>query len=78
LEQEPWEVVRLPAIADETEAYRVETVLGQQSFGPTQARPLNPEREPPAMLEQIRRPIGARVRTPAGWAHLRCARYRRV
>src|SRR5258708_30671781 len=35
LEQEPWEVVRLPALADEAEAYRVETVLGQQSFGRT-------------------------------------------
>src|SRR6266478_3528069 len=29
LEQEPWEVVRLPAIADEDEAYRIETMLGQ-------------------------------------------------
>jgi hypothetical protein len=27
------EVVRLPALADEAEAYRVETGLGQQSFG---------------------------------------------
>ena len=34
LAQEKWEVVRLPALANEAEAYRVETVLGRQSFGP--------------------------------------------
>src|SRR3984893_12591235 len=28
LEQEPWEVVRLSAIAEEDEAYRIETVFG--------------------------------------------------
>jgi hypothetical protein len=33
LAQEPWDVVRLPTIADEEEAYRIETVLGKQSFG---------------------------------------------
>jgi hypothetical protein len=33
LEQEKWEVVRLPALADEAEAYRVKTVLGRQFFG---------------------------------------------
>ena len=33
LTQEPWEVVRLPAIADEEELHRVETVFGRQSFG---------------------------------------------
>jgi hypothetical protein len=33
LAQEPWEIVRLPAIADEEELHRVETVFGRQSFG---------------------------------------------
>jgi hypothetical protein len=33
LAQEPWEVVRLPAIADEEELHRVETVFGRQFFG---------------------------------------------
>src|SRR5436309_881079 len=33
LEQEPWEVVRLPAIADEAERHRAETVFGWRSFG---------------------------------------------
>src|SRR5262245_10651541 len=58
LEQEPWEVVRLPAIADEAEAYGVETVFGQRSFGRSAGEVLHPEREPPEMLEQIRRTIG--------------------
>jgi hypothetical protein len=33
LEQEPWEVVRLPALAEEAERHRVETEFGQRSFG---------------------------------------------
>jgi len=33
LAQEEWEVVRLPAIADVADAYRVATVLGRRSFG---------------------------------------------
>src|SRR3984893_446412 len=58
LEQEPWEVVRLPAIADDNELHRFEGVFGQQSFGRKEGEALHPEREPPAMLEQIRRTIG--------------------
>ena len=33
LAQEPWEVVRLPALADEAENYRVATMFGLRSFG---------------------------------------------
>src|SRR6202048_5234243 len=33
LEQEPWEVVRLPAIADDNELHRFEGAFGQPSFG---------------------------------------------
>jgi hypothetical protein len=58
LAQEPWEVVRLPAIADEEELHRVETVFGQQSFGRKAGEALHPKREPQEMLEQIRRTIG--------------------
>jgi len=58
LAQEPWEVVLLPAIAEEAEQHRVATVLGQQSFGRKAGEALYPEREPPAMLEQIRRTLG--------------------
>src|SRR5437667_445706 len=58
LEQEPWEVVRLPAIADEDELHRFEGVFRQQSFGRKAGEPLHAAREPPEMLEQIRRTIG--------------------
>jgi len=58
LAQEPWEVVRLPAIADQDELHRVETVFGWQSFGRKAGEALHPEREPPEMLEQIRRTLG--------------------
>ena len=58
LAQEPREVVRFPAIADEDELHRVETVFGRQSFGRKAGEALHPEREPPAMLEQIRRTLG--------------------
>jgi hypothetical protein len=58
LAQEPWEVVRLPAIAEDDERYRVETVFGQQSFDRKAGEVLHPEREPPEMLEQLRRTLG--------------------
>jgi predicted phage terminase large subunit-like protein len=58
LAQEAWEVVRLPAIADEEEWHRVETVFGRQSFGRKAGEAFHPEREPPEMIEQIRRTLG--------------------
>ena len=58
LEQEPWEVVRLPAIADDDELHRFDGVFGQQSFGRKAGEALHPAREPPEMLEQIRRTLG--------------------
>ena len=58
LAQEPWEVVRLPAIAEDDELHPVETVFGRQSFGRKAGEALHPEREPPEMLEQIRRALG--------------------
>jgi predicted phage terminase large subunit-like protein len=48
----------LPAIADDDELHRVETVFGRQSFGRKAGEVLHPEREPPEMLEQIRRTLG--------------------
>jgi hypothetical protein len=50
--------VRIPAIADANELHRVETVFGWQSFRRRAGEALHPEREPPEMLEQIRRTIG--------------------
>jgi predicted phage terminase large subunit-like protein len=58
LAQEPWEVVRLPAIAEDDERHPVETVFGRQSFGRRDGEALHPEREPTDMLDQIRRTIG--------------------
>jgi predicted phage terminase large subunit-like protein len=56
--QEDWDVVRLPAIAEEDEQHRVETVFGCQVFGRKAGEALHPEREPPQMLEQLRRTLG--------------------
>jgi predicted phage terminase large subunit-like protein len=58
LGQEDWEIVRFPAIAEDDEAFVVETVWGQRRFTRRPGEALHPEREPPEMLEQIRRTIG--------------------
>jgi predicted phage terminase large subunit-like protein len=58
LAQEPWEIVRFPAIAEEDETFVVETVWGRRHFTRWRGEALHPEREPPEMLEQIRRTIG--------------------
>ena len=58
LAQEDWEVVRFPAIAEEDETFAVETVWGPRQFTRRPGEALHPGREPPAILEQIRRTIG--------------------
>ena len=58
LAQEDWDVVRLPAIAEADELHRVETVFGRQCFGRKAGEALQPEREPPEMLAQLRRTLG--------------------
>jgi hypothetical protein len=58
LTQEPWEVVRLPAIADDDERHLAETLFGRQSFRRKAGEVLHAEREPIEMLEQIRRTLG--------------------
>ena len=64
LAQEEWEVVRLPAIAEEDERHRVETVFGRQVFGRRAGEALHPEREPPEMLEPT--PLGGGM-VKAAW-----------
>jgi hypothetical protein len=68
LGQEPWEVVRLPAIADDEELHRVETVFGWQSFGRKAGEALHPRAratrdaraDPPHDRRvQFRRPVPA-------------------
>ena len=58
LAQEDWEVVRLPAIAEEDERHVIDTLAGPREFIRRQGEALHPAREPLAMLEQIRRTIG--------------------
>ena len=58
LAQEDWDVVRLPAIGEADELHRVETVFGRQCFGRKAGEALQPEREPPEMLAQLRRTLG--------------------
>jgi len=53
--QEDWEVVRFPAIAEEDEMWVLDNELGQYLFT---REALHPERQPRAILDQIRRTIG--------------------
>jgi hypothetical protein len=58
LAQEHWELVRLPAIAEDDETHAIETELGRQYSTRRRDEPLHPERQPLATLERIRRTLG--------------------
>jgi hypothetical protein len=58
LAQKDWEIVRLPAIAEEDETVIVDSLLGRHCFERRRGEALHPAREPLPMLEQIRRTIG--------------------
>jgi predicted phage terminase large subunit-like protein len=58
LEQEQWEVVRFPAIAEEDEVHLVETFFGPRRFTRRAGDVLHPSREPRAVLDNIRRTLG--------------------
>jgi predicted phage terminase large subunit-like protein len=58
LAQEPWEVVRFPAIAEDDEMHEIVAELESRCVIRRRGEALHPEREPLAMLEQIRRTIG--------------------
>ena len=57
-EQEPWEVLNFPAIAETDELHEVETICGPQCFRRRRGEALHPEREPLETLDHIRRTIG--------------------
>jgi len=57
-EQDGWEEVRFPAIAESIEEHRVETPLGPARFTRQAGEALHPERESRETLERIRRTIG--------------------
>src|SRR6516162_490904 len=56
--QEDWEIVRLPAIAEEDETFVVDSPLGQRCFERRRGEALHPAREPLPMLEHIRKTVG--------------------
>src|SRR5438067_4635917 len=58
LAQEPWEVLRFPAIAEEDEIHEIETILEPKCFTRRQGQALHPDREPLEVLDRIRRTIG--------------------
>ena len=58
LEQEDWEVVRFPAIAEANENHNIETPFGTRRFDRTINDLLDPEREPLETLNRIRKTIG--------------------
>jgi predicted phage terminase large subunit-like protein len=58
LAQEPWDVVRFPAIAEADELHQIETILGPRTFLRQRGEPLHPEREPLDTLDRIRCTIG--------------------
>jgi predicted phage terminase large subunit-like protein len=58
LEQEPWEHVRLPAIAEEEETHSIESAFHRRTIRRGIGEPLHPVREPLAVLEHLRRTIG--------------------
>jgi predicted phage terminase large subunit-like protein len=58
LEQEQWEVVSFPAIAEQDESHLIETPYGPRRFTRTARVPLHPNRESRRILANIRRTIG--------------------
>jgi predicted phage terminase large subunit-like protein len=59
LEQESWEHLRLPAIAEETERQIIRSTFGSRVVERQPGEALHPEREPLAVLEHIRQTIGS-------------------
>jgi predicted phage terminase large subunit-like protein len=58
LEQEPWEIVRFPAITEEDEVHHIETIWGPRCFTRRQGEPLRPDREPLETIDRIRGTVG--------------------
>src|SRR5208282_3816273 len=58
LEQEPWEVLSFPAIAEEDETHTIENIFGLRRHERKKGEALHPEREPLAVYQAIRNTIG--------------------
>src|SRR3984893_17760956 len=61
LEQEKWEVLAFPAIAEEDEAHIIESPLGRRLFQRKVGDALHPERESAVTLAHIRQTVGEYV-----------------
>jgi len=59
LEQEEWELVRLPAIAEEDEAHLIRSPLGTRTVHRRAGEALDPQREPLSTLIHFRRTLGS-------------------
>jgi predicted phage terminase large subunit-like protein len=55
---EPWNVIRLPAIAEENETHVIQTPYGKRRFERHAGEALHPEREPLEILNRIRETQG--------------------
>src|SRR5258708_29826042 len=58
LERDDWEVLSLPAIAEQEESFSVETIYGQRQFTRAIGQVLHPAREPLEVLSSIRATLG--------------------
>ena len=58
LQQEAWEHLRFPAIAEEDEALAYMTCWGPRTFRRRKGDPLHPERQPLNLLDGLKRKIG--------------------
>jgi predicted phage terminase large subunit-like protein len=58
LEQEPWDVLSFPAIAEQDETFSIDSPFGRRSFTRKTGEALHPERETLETLGQIRERMG--------------------
>ena len=58
LEQEGWEILSLPAIADQDETYRIDSPLGNHTYHRRAGEALHPERESLENLAEVRQRMG--------------------
>lgn len=58
LQQKGWEVLRLPAIAEQDEKFRIDPLFGKKTFSRRAGEALHAKREPLEILEQIRQAQG--------------------
>lgn len=58
LQEQGWEILRLPAIAEEEECFEIQTLFGKKRYVRKPGELLHPEREPEEVLNELRRGLG--------------------